>query len=168
MFSRKLGLSVATLCLALSGWTLAGGSPAAEKPSHPQGGKAVSAALRAELLQTRESVWKAWFENNQEKLKMLVPGDVLAINAAEEEWENQKAVLESATKFSQGRGKLISLSFPRTEIQHFGEVAILYSIYAVETEEGGARQKQTGRATEIFVRRAGQWVNPGWHLDSGK
>lgn len=27
---------------------------------------------------------------------------------------------------------------------------------------------RTARGTEVFVLRKGQWVNPGWHMDSGK
>jgi len=38
----------------------------------------------------------------------------------------------------------------------------------VETEENGKRSVNSGRATEIFVRRNGEWVNPGWHTDSFK
>jgi len=36
----------------------------------------------------------------------------------------------------------------------------------VETEENGKRSVSSGRATEIFVRRNGEWVNPGWHTDN--
>jgi hypothetical protein len=60
----------------------------------------------------------------------------------------------------------VRLEFPRTEIQHFGHVAIIYSQYLVETEVGGKRKVETGRVTEIFVWRNGQWTNPGWHTDS--
>jgi len=32
----------------------------------------------------------------------------------------------------------------------------------------GKTSRQSGRATEIYVHRNGAWVNPGWHMDSGK
>jgi hypothetical protein len=35
-------------------------------------------------------------------------------------------------------------------------------------ESNGQRQVSSGRGTEIFLRRGGCWVNPGWHLDSGR
>ena len=54
------------------------------------------------------------------------------------------------------------------EIQRFGDVAIIWTSYLVETEENGKRVVSSGRATEIFVRRNGEWVNPGWHTDSFK
>ena len=47
-------------------------------------------------------------------------------------------------------------------------VAVVYSNYAYELETGGQRMNKAGRVTEIFVLRNGQWVNPGWHMDSGK
>jgi hypothetical protein len=50
----------------------------------------------------------------------------------------------------------------------YGDVAVLYSLYRVETESDGRREVQQGRATEVFVLRNGQWINPGWHTDSGK
>ena len=61
------------------------------------------------------------------------------------------------------------LEYPRTEIRLYGDVAILYTTYVFEVESpDGKRETSAGRGTEIFVRRNGRWVNPGWHLDSGK
>jgi hypothetical protein len=50
----------------------------------------------------------------------------------------------------------------------YGFTAVVYSSYAYELEIGGQHHNQAGRVTEVFVRRKGQWVNPGWHMDSGK
>jgi hypothetical protein len=47
-------------------------------------------------------------------------------------------------------------------------VAIIWSNYLVETEMNGRRSVSSGRASEIFVRRNGQWTNPGWHTDSAR
>ncbi|HUS09123.1 MAG TPA: DUF4440 domain-containing protein [Pyrinomonadaceae bacterium] len=52
--------------------------------------------------------------------------------------------------------------------QVYGNTAVVYSNYAYELEAGGQRFNQTGRVTEVFVLRKGEWVNPGWHMDSGK
>jgi ketosteroid isomerase-like protein len=49
----------------------------------------------------------------------------------------------------------------------FGDTAILYSQFLYQTEANGNRSTSSGRATEVFVRRNGKWVNVGWHLDSG-
>lgn len=66
------------------------------------------------------------------------------------------------------RCKLIRLSFSHTEVRSFDDLAVLYSLWTTETEIHGRRSVSSGRATEIFVRSNGQWLNAGWHLDSGK
>lgn len=121
-----------------------------------------------ELLRVREQVWRAWFANDQQTLKTLVPADTLVISSGDEKWKKQADVLEEAVEFQQEGGKLVRLEFPHTEVQHFGDVAIVWSKYIVETETKGKSSLSSGRATEIFVRRNGQWTNPGWHTDSFK
>jgi len=113
-------------------------------------------------------VWRAWFANDTKALEMLVPRDTIVISSGEKEWKNQADILESAAQFHSKGGKLIRLEFPRTEIQRFGDVAITYSQYLYETEMDGKRTVTSGRVTEIFVLRHGQWTNPGWHTDTEK
>ena len=120
------------------------------------------------LLKVRETVWRSWFANDAKTLRVLVPPETIVISAGERQWKHQAAVLQSAAEFRAQGGKLIRLEFPRTEVQHFGDVAILYSEYMVETEMHGKRSISSGRATEIFVLRDGQWTNPGWHTDAEK
>lgn len=119
-----------------------------------------------ELLKVRRSVWLAWLAGDQQALKRLVPEDTVVISAGESKWKHQAEVLQSAADFHAAGGKLISLEFPRTEVQHFGDVAIIWSEYVLELEVDGKRSKSSGRVTEIFVKRNGQWTNPGWHTDS--
>jgi hypothetical protein len=123
---------------------------------------------RVGLLKAREAVWRAWFANDTKALEMLVPRDTIVISSGEKEWKNQADILESAAQFHSKGGKLIRLEFPRTEIQRFGDVAITYSQYLYETEMDGKRTVTSGRVTEIFVLRHGQWTNPGWHTDTEK
>jgi uncharacterized protein DUF4440 len=123
---------------------------------------------RAELFKAREGVWRAWFVNDKEKLEAMVPPDTIVIGSGQERWRNQADILQSAANFQAHGGKLIRLEFPRTEIQRFGDVAIFYSLYLYETEEGGKREVTSGRVTEIFVLRNGKWTNPGWHTDTEK
>ena len=120
------------------------------------------------LLKVREVVWRSWFANDAKTLRELVPPETIVISAGEKQWKHQAAVLQSAADFHAQGGKLIRLEFPRTEIQQFGEVAILYSEYRLETEMRGKHSVSSGRATEIFVRHNGQWTNPGWHTDEEK
>jgi hypothetical protein len=123
---------------------------------------------QAELLKVRETVWRAWFTNDTKTLEKLVPPDTIVISAGEAKWKKQAEVFQTAAEFQAGGGRLTRLEFPRTEIQRFGDVAIIWSDYLVETETNGKRSIESGRITEIFVRRHGQWTNPGWHSDSLK
>jgi len=124
---------------------------------------------RKRLLDTREALWRAFFAGDRATLEKVLPPETIAIEADESNtWSNRQMVLDNSAQFAKGGGKLIKLEFPKTEIQVYGLTAIVYSNYAYELEIGGKRINQAGRVTEIFVLRNGQWVNPGWHMDSGK
>ncbi|HEY7509142.1 MAG TPA: nuclear transport factor 2 family protein [Vicinamibacteria bacterium] len=129
--------------------------------------RTLSASERQELLAAREGVWRAYFAGDVGRLEAVLPEEALAINAGEQPWPGRDAVLAAARAFAR-EGKLLRLEFPRTEIRAYGDVAVLFTTYAYEVETGGQRQTQAGRGTEVFVRRDGRWVNPGWHLDSGQ
>ena len=122
----------------------------------------------SQLLQVRDAVWRAWFSDDENALHALVPPDTIVISGGEEKWKHQAEIFQSAADFRSSGNRLIRLEFPHTEVQHFGDVAIVWSDYVVETESQGKRSVSTGRATEIFVRHNGQWTNPGWHTDSTK
>jgi len=129
----------------------------------------ITPALRQEILKAREAVWRAWFNYDRAELEIVIPEDTVAINSGDGPWEDRAAVIEGSRKFAQGGGKLVRLEYPRTEIRLYGDVAILYTTWLTETQNpDGKREVSSGRGTEIFVRRDGRWVNPGWHLDSSK
>jgi ketosteroid isomerase-like protein len=128
----------------------------------------ISPAERAELLRQREAVWRAWFANDRAYLDKVIPAETIAINAGEEPWHTRESVLAGAEQFAASGARLVRLEFPKTEVQVYGDVAILYTTYLFEAEQGGQRTTVSGRGTEIFVHRDGRWVNSGWHLDSGK
>jgi Domain of unknown function (DUF4440) len=118
------------------------------------------------LLAAREAVWRDFFSNNRAHLEETIPLETVAINAGEQEWENREQILAGARQFAESGGKLTRLEFPKTEIQVYGNVAVLYSRYLYEIAVQGKSQTHSGRATEAFVNRDGKWVNVGWHLDS--
>ncbi len=124
--------------------------------------------IRQRLLDAREAVWRAWFGNDVAQLEKLIPAEVVTIDSGSENWGNRASVLEGAKRFAASGGKLVRLEFPKTEIQAYGRTFIIYTSYLFETEQNGKRATSSGRATEIFVLRDGQFVNTGWHLDSGK
>ena len=128
----------------------------------------VSEQMKKRLLDAREAVWRAYFAGDRATLEKLIPEETVAIEASDNTWSNRQTILNGADEFAKGGGKLIKLDFPKTEIQVYGSTAVLYSNYAYELEAGGQHVNQQGRVTEVFVLRKGQWVNPGWHMDSGK
>jgi hypothetical protein len=95
----------------------------------------------------------------------LVPPETIVMSGGENKWKNQADVLRTAIEFHARGGELIRLEFPRTEVQHFGNVAIIWSSYVVETEVDGKRSSESSGVTEIFVWQQGRWTNPGWHTD---
>lgn len=121
-----------------------------------------------DLLRARESVWRAWFAGDTKTLEELVPPETIVMSGGEKEWKHQNDVLRSSAEFHSKAGKLIRLEFPRTEIQHFGDVAVVWSTYILETEVDGKRSSGSSRVTEIFVYQHGHWTNPGWHTDEEK
>jgi ketosteroid isomerase-like protein len=123
---------------------------------------------RKQLLDAREAVWRAYFAGDRAALEKLIPEETIAIDAGSGAWTNRKAIFGGSEQFASSGGKLVKLEFPKTEIQVYGNTAILYSNYSYELETGGQHYQQSGRVTETFVWRKGQWVNPGWHMDSGK
>ncbi|HEY6352309.1 MAG TPA: nuclear transport factor 2 family protein [Candidatus Angelobacter sp.] len=123
------------------------------------------AQAKQELLTAREAVWRDFFANNRTHLEETIPAETIAINPGQKEWDGREQVLAGAKGFADAGGKLTRLEFPKTEIQVYGNVALMYSEYLYETEVQGKAQQHSGRATEMFVDRDGKWVNVGWHLD---
>jgi ketosteroid isomerase-like protein len=143
---------IAAFCVA----TLSAADWSARKPNDEQ------------LLRTRDAVWRAWFAGDTKVLADLLPPDTIVISSGEEKWKHQADVLRTAAKFHAKGGRLVRLEFPHTEVQHFGDVAVVWSNYVAETVVDGQRTSDSGRVTEIFVRQHGRWRNPGWHTDAGK
>jgi len=124
--------------------------------------------MKKRLLDAREAVWRAWFSGDRAVLEKLIPDETIAIESNGNDWSNRKSILDGSTEFAKNGGKLVKLEFPKTEIQNYGFTAVVYSNYAYELEVGGQHINRTGRVTEVFVLRNGEWVNPGWHMDAGK
>ncbi|MBZ5728906.1 MAG: nuclear transport factor 2 family protein [Acidobacteriia bacterium] len=130
--------------------------------------RTLSDAQKKPLLDAREAVWRAWFAGDRAALEKLLPEELLTMEPGGGNWGNRQTVLDGAARFAASGSKLVRLEFPKTEIQVYGSTAIVYSNYVYETELAGKREVSSGRATEVFVRRNGAWVNPSWHMESGK
>ena len=130
--------------------------------------RTLNEADRKSLLEAREAVWHAFFANDKPALEKLIPRELVTIEAEGNEFGSRNAVMAGSEQFARSGGKLARLEFPKTEIQCYGSTAIVYSTYLYEIERGGKRTPSSGRVTEVFVRRNGQWVNPGWHMDTAR
>jgi ketosteroid isomerase-like protein len=111
-------------------------------------------------------VWRAYFAGDRAALEKLLPEELITLESHGGDWGNRKAVLDGSAGFAASGGKLTRLEFPKTEIQVYGFTAIVYSTYLYEIEQGGKRNQNTGRVTEVFLLHNGSWVNPGWHMDT--
>ena len=80
-----------------------------------------------DLLQAREKVWRAWFNGDAATLKAMVPPETIVMSVDDKNWRHQQDVLAASAKFHAEGGKLVRLEFPRTEVQHYGDVAIIWS-----------------------------------------
>jgi ketosteroid isomerase-like protein len=124
------------------------------------------AFMKKQLLDVREHVWRAYFNNERAFLEQVLPADLIAIDPGEGDWSTRDSILKGAERFAQSGGKLTKLQFPRTEMQTYGNVVQIYSTYQMEFDGAHGPTQQSGRATETFVLRDEQWVNVGWHMDA--
>jgi len=131
----------------------------------PAGAQAVDPAIRTELVQARDAIWRAWFAHDTAALARLLPEAVAA--GSGRSWQDRAAILEESRQFAAGGGRLVALEFRDTEITLSGDVAVVRSVYRLETERAGVRSTSGGRAVEVFVRRDGEWTNPFWRLSEG-
>jgi ketosteroid isomerase-like protein len=134
----------------------------ADRIEQPQ---SLSESMKKTLLEAREAVWRAFFANDRAALDKLIPEELIAIEPAGNEFNNRKTVMAASEATAASGARLTRLEFPRTDIQVYGNTAIIYSLYTYDLEKDGERKTSSGRVTEVFVLRNGQWVNPGWHMD---
>jgi hypothetical protein len=119
---------------------------------------------RAALMMAREAVWHAWFGGDEAALRTLLPPETIALSPGSDGWTTRDAIVKASLEFRRGGGRLVKLEFPRTDLQHYGATAILYTSYLFETETRGKKASERGKAVEIFVRQQNGWVNSGWQL----
>jgi hypothetical protein len=125
---------------------------------------------RASLLKAREAVWRAWFAGDRNALLTLLPPELVTLSQdPAQPVGTRDSELAASRSFAASGGKLTRLAFPTTEIQVYGNTAILYTSYEMDVQSGAATRTERGMATEVFVRSEGQWLNTGWQLaPSGK
>ncbi len=135
----------------------------------PQANQSAQTALIDEIdrdvLIAREAAWRAYFGGDVRTLGDLLPPEFIGISMNESPFTDRATTLAGARAFKEKGGRLITLTFPETRAQRFGDTVVLYGRYEAIIETGGAERALRGRLTEMFVRRDGKWWHPGWHLD---
>src|SRR5882724_7141072 len=106
-----------------------------------------------DVLALRESAWRAWFAGDQPALRAMLPDEFLGISASGGgDIADRETTLKASRAFREAGGKLVSLSFPETRAQRFGETIVLYGSYEAVIVSGGTEKKLHGRLTEVFVK----------------
>jgi hypothetical protein len=119
-----------------------------------------------DVLAVREAAWRAWFAGDEAALRAVLPEDFLAIGWGGDQISDREKTIASSRGFKESGGRLVSLSFPETRAQRIGDTVIFYGSFEVKIATGTSEEQIRGRLTEIFVKRDGKWLHPGWHLDA--
>jgi ketosteroid isomerase-like protein len=133
----------------------------------PASGSRLAAAtsIDPEVLAAREAAWRAYFAGDVKALGAMLPEEFIGIGMNEAPFAGRAKTLEDARAFRERGGRLLRLSFPETQAQRFGDAVVLYGRFEIVLQTAGTERTMRGRLTEVFVRRDGAWVHPGWHLD---
>lgn len=126
---------------------------------------AANVAVDQEVLAAREAAWRAYFGGDVRTLGELLPQEFIGIGMNDAPFADRAMTLDGARAFRERGGRLVRLAFPETQAQRLGDVVVLYGRYEAVILSGGAERTLRGRLTEMFVRRDGKWLHPGWHLD---
>jgi hypothetical protein len=119
---------------------------------------------KASLLAAREAVWRAWYGGDTKALSQLLPPELITMHPDSADFGTYDSIVAGSERFAKGGGKLTRLTFPRTEYQRYGNTVIIYTTYELGIDTGGKVNTERGKATEVFVRRGGKWLNTGWQL----
>lgn len=119
-----------------------------------------------DVLAVRELAWRAWFAGDEATLLSILPEDFLGIGWGGADISDRGRTIANSRSFKASGGRLVSLSFPDTKAQRIGDTVIFYGGFEVTLASGTKETKVKGRLTEVFVKRDGRWLHPGWHLDA--
>ena len=93
---------------------------------------ALTDEVRRELLDARETAWRSFFQKDLAVVERILAPELIAIQENSEHWVNRTRMIAMAKAMNEQGVHLLRLEFPRTEIQLFGDTAILYYTYIFE------------------------------------
>jgi ketosteroid isomerase-like protein len=128
----------------------------------------LDAAERASLMTAREAVWRAWFDGDVVRLGKLVPPELITIEDSSGQFGTRDSTLAGSRRSRELGARLVRLGFPRTQVQAYGNTAILYTTFEMDLSTAGQIETRKGTAVEVFVSRDGGWLNSGWQLSTAK
>ena len=134
--------------------------------SAPSVAETLAGPERAELMRVRKAVWVNWFAGDTAALRRVLAPELVAISPDSKLWQSRDGTLAGSAAFKASGSTLESVTFANDSIHRFGDVAVMFSRFTLVINGSGTREVQTGRATEVFVRRSGRWVHTSWHLDA--
>jgi uncharacterized protein DUF4440 len=146
--------------LAVLGLALTGMGPAL-----PAADTAPAGTPDPEVLRLREAVWRDWFAGDEAALRRALPAEFVGLGMGDAPFASQGSTIEESRAYRAGGGRLVSIEFPETRQQRYGDVIVFYGRYSLVLEKGGTTQTIAGRLTEVFLKKDGRWTHPGWHLD---
>lgn len=123
---------------------------------------------RSSLMAAREQVWRTWFAGDVEAFGKLVPPELVSIDGSSDRFGTRETEISGSRQFAQSGGTLTRLVFPRTEVQAYGNTAILYTTFEMDILMDGKTRTSRGAATETFVKQHGAWINTGWQLATAR
>lgn len=120
-----------------------------------------------QLIAARDTVWRAYFNNDTVLLKRYIPPAAATLEGSPDvRWNTRADIVAGARRFAASKARLLDLAFFNTAIVYAGHSALVHSNYRLVTESAGRRNTTHGRATEMFVRLGDTWVNPYWQLEA--
>ena len=118
----------------------------------------------ASLLAARDAVWRDYFANAPTLASSLTENFV-AIEAGKPTWDNRDQTLALSKASAANGTKLVSLTFPRNQIERYGPIAIVHSRYEARLDGPRGPNTMKGQITEVFRWDGRRWLHTSWHMD---
>ena len=153
---------ISTIAVAVALAACDRSAPPAEMPCVAPSSSPIDSSTRAQVVEAREAVWRAYYAGDSARLAELLPERMVGMG------QDRAGIIADAQESARSGTRLLDIGFTCDEFFLSGDVAVVYSNYVTSMERGGKRSEEAGRAIELFERRDGKWINPSWHLDQAR